>query len=316
MTTSLVSVCIVTWNSGNVLPATLDALARQSYSNLEIIAVDNGSNDDSIIQVKTRFQNAKVIPNRENLGFAGGHNQGIQASQGDYYLALNPDVSLQGDYIFKMVESLESHPTAGTAAGKLLRMPKVIDTTGLFMNRWRQQYLRGHGEMDSGQYDEPEEVFGADGAAPLYRRDMLEDIKIDGQYFDESFFSHKEDVDVAWRARLLGWGCWYTPDAIAFHERFFKPGQRESISPAIRIHAIKNRYLLLAKNELISGWKRDGLQILLYDLKIFVYLCLFERSSLKAVSILRRLWPQTRAWRRETMARMRVSPAEMLAWFK
>jgi GT2 family glycosyltransferase len=176
--------------------------------------------------------------------------------------------------------------------------------------------LRGHGEFDQGQYDNPGEVFGVDGAAPLYRRVMLEDIKMDGQYFDESFFAHKEDVDLAWRARLFGWGCWYQPQAVAYHQRSFRPGKREKVAPGTRVDAVKNRYLLLIKNETAAGWQRDWLHILWYDLKILGYICLFERSSLKAFSLLRRDWPRARAARREITRRIRVQSADILAWFK
>jgi GT2 family glycosyltransferase len=155
-----------------------------------------------------------------------------------------------------------------------------------------------------------------DGAAPLYRREMLEDIKIDGQYFDDAFFAHKEDVDLAWRARLFGWRCWYTPKAVGFHERTFKPGHREVVSPSIRLHAVKNRYLLLIKNEMLSGWLRDGLLIFWYDLQIFIYLCLFEHSSLSAINFIFRDWSRLQKWRKVIMSRMRVKPADMLMWFK
>jgi GT2 family glycosyltransferase len=316
MTSPLVSVCLVTWNSAACLTATLEALAQQSYPDFEIVVVDNASNDDSVNRVQACFPDAQLILNHENRGFCGGHNQAIRASHGIYYMALNPDVVMKPNYISALVDALESHPECGSAAGKLLQAPGIIDSTGLFINRRRQQYLRGHGEADQGQYDMPGDVFGVDGAAPLYRREMLEDVKIDGQYFDEIFFAHKEDVDLAWRARLLGWGCWYSPVAVAFHERSFKPGRREVVSPAIRVHAIKNRYLLLIKNELPTGWFRDGLQILWYDLKIFVYISLFERSSLQAIGILWHNWSRVWDWRKKISRRVRVKPIEILPWFK
>jgi GT2 family glycosyltransferase len=316
MTNSMVSVCLVTWNSASHLSLTLEALDRQIYQPLEIMVVDNASTDDSLARVQDCIPAARIILNNENRGFCGGHNQAIRASQGLYYLPLNPDVVMQPGYIAELVEALEKHPKCGSAAGKLLQKPGIIDTTGLFINRRRQQYLRGHGEADHGQYDTPDEVFGVDGAAPLYRREMLEDIKIDEQYFDESFFAHKEDVDLAWRARLFGWGCWYDPKAIAFHERSFKPGRREIVSPAIKVHGVKNRYLLLIKNELPSGWFRDGFQILWYDLKILVYMCLFERTSLKAINILWRNRANAWRWRQEIRRRKRVQPENILSWFK
>ncbi len=315
-----VSVGIVTWNSAVHLPSCLRTLAFQKGVDFELVVVDNASIDASLDLIKQQFPDAKIIRNDSNTGFCHAHNQAIRTSEGRYYLPLNPDVEMEPGYIFNLFMDLEARPGFGLAAGKLLLKPHqskpyILDSTGLFIDRRRRQFLRGHAEVDLGQYDQPGEVFGVDGAAPLYRREMLEDIMIEGQYFDEIFFAHKEDVDLAWRSRLLGWGCWYNPDALAFHERTFKPGQREAIPEAIKVHAIKNRYLLLIKNELRSGWFRDGFLILWYDLKIFVFLCLYERSSLKAFSILWKNRARVLAWRKEIGQRIRVQPAEMLKWF-
>jgi GT2 family glycosyltransferase len=318
----LISIGIVTWNSATHLPCCLKALSAQNDVTLELIVIDNASDDQSVELVLQYFPDARVIRNTNNTGFCHAHNQAISAAKGKYYMALNPDVVMMPDYISKMVTVLEEKPDYGSIAGKLMQTQggehaSILDSTGLFIDRQRRQYLRGHGEMDTGQFDQASEVFGVDGAAPLYRREMLEDIKIDGQYFDESFFAHKEDVDLAWRARLLGWRCWYTPEAVAVHPRGFRPGQkREVISPAVRVHAVKNRYLLLKKHESSLGWRRDGMSILWYDLKILGYLCLFERSSLKAFSLLCQVWHLASEWRREIWKRVRVEPAEMLGWFK
>jgi GT2 family glycosyltransferase len=322
MSEPLVSIGLVTWNSATHLPGCLKSLTEQKYNYWELIVVDNGSEDHSFELIAQEYPAAKMIRNTNNSGFCHAHNQAIQASRGEYYMPLNPDVTMQPEYLAVMVSVLEERPDYGSAAGKLLQsitegQASIIDSTGLFIDRRRRQFLRGHGEADIGQYDQAGEVFGVDGAAPLYRREMLEDIKIDGQYFDECFFAHKEDVDLAWRARLLRWRCWYTPEAMAVHPRSFRPGhKREVISPSIRVHAIKNRYLLLKKNESPQGWQRDGLSILWYDLKILVYLCFFEQSSLKAFSLLRQVWPRATYWQHEIWKRVRTDPADMLAWFR
>jgi GT2 family glycosyltransferase len=317
----LVSVGLVTWNSAACLPACLEALTGQDYPNLELIVVDNASTDLSLAVVSEYVPGARVICNPGNTGFCHAHNQAIRASSGAYYLALNPDVTLQPGYLATLVSSLEVRPDFGSSGGKLLLPPEgggraCIDSTGLFMDRRRRQFIRGHGEIDLGQYDQDGEVFGLDGAAPLYRKAMLDDIQIFGEFFDESFFAHKEDVDLAWRARLLGWRCWYAHEALAFHKRSFRPGIREAVSPAVRVHAVKNRYLLLLKNESKAGWRRDGLQILWYDFKIFIYLCIFERSSLSALGLVRRNWNGALAWRHEIASRSRIDPSCILSWFR
>jgi len=225
------------------------------------------------------------------------------------------------DYLFAMVAAQQNLPHAGLSAGRLILgrpgdQPRRIDSTGLFIDCKRRQYLRAHNEVDTGQYATQEEVFGVDGSAPLYRREMLEDISFEGEYFDETFFAHKEDVDLSWRARLLGWHCVYTPDAVAYHQRSFRPGKRTGIALETRLDAVKNRYLLLIKNELPQGWRRDWLPIFWYDLKILLYLSIFERSSLAAFAQVWRLRTRSAAWRNYTLSRLRCDPIELLSWFK
>jgi GT2 family glycosyltransferase len=313
----LVSLGLVTWNSAADLPACLDALAAQTYASIQLVVVDNASTDASLEIVRARCPDAVIIANAENRGYCGGHNQAIRATRGTFYMPLNPDVRMQPGYIAALVAVIHGDARVGMVAGRLYRLGEagIIDSTGLFLDRKRRQYLRGHGESDRGQYDQPNEVFGADGAAPLYRRAMLDDVAVDGEYFDESFFSHKEDGDLAWRARLLGWRCLYAPDAVAHHRRSFRPGVREPMAPPIRVHAVKNRYLLLMKNETPAGWRRDWLTIIFYDLQILVYMLLAERTSLKALGMAWRLRPHARRWKAAIRARLRADPQELLTWF-
>src|SRR5437016_6203643 len=103
---------------------------------------------------------------------------------------------------------------------------------------------RGAEELDRGQYDEPAYVFGATGAAALYRRVMIEDISVAGEFYDEDFFSYREDADVAWRAQLRGWRCVYTPRAVAWHVRRVTPSRRRELPLFINWHSVKNRFLM------------------------------------------------------------------------
>jgi GT2 family glycosyltransferase len=317
----LVSIGLVTWNSAAYLAGSLSALQCQSYRSTELIVVDNASTDESLTIVGEQYPAINVLRNPTNTGFCHAHNQAIRLARGTYYLALNPDIELQPDYISNLVRVLENERRYGTAVGKLLLLPKEevgyrLDSAGLFIDDRRRQFLRGHGEVDRGQYDIACDVFGADGAAPLYRREMLEDTKIQGEYFDELFFAHKEDVDLAWRSRLSGWACRYEPSAVAYHHRTFRPGRREAISADIRLHAVTNRYFLLAKNETAAGWRRYWPHILWYDLKILVYMCLFERSSLRSVALLWRARSRLMSWRREIAQKTRVPAEEILRWFR
>lgn len=311
-----VSVGLVTWNSAHCLAPCLNALQAQTQQNWDLMVVDNASTDRSLAVVAEYFPQAAVHRNAVNEGFARAHNYAIRETRAHYYLALNPDIALAPDYMARLVEALNGRADCGLAGGKLLLAPGRLDGSGLVINRRRQQVLRGHGESDHAQFDQPGEVFGIDGAAPLYRRAMLEDICVQGEYFDEAFFSYKEDVDLAWRARLFGWRAWYEPAAVALHERTFRPGRRERASTAVRRYSVRNRYLMLLKNETRAGWSRDWPAIVFYDLQILVYLLLCEPRSLVALKDVWRLWRGALQKRAHIQQRRRVTEEQTLDWFK
>ncbi|MCL4296044.1 MAG: glycosyltransferase family 2 protein [Anaerolineae bacterium] len=318
-----VSITIVTWNSQNTIKACLDALSRQTLPAQEIIVVDNNSTDSTRDILQT-YPTLKILAQTANLGFCKGHNLAIAEAHGKYILPLNPDVVMTESYLAHLVKAAESDPQVGMVSGKLLlspfeaepSRPGLIDSTGLFLKKTRQQFLRGHGQPDVEPYNQADYIFGACGAAPFYRREMLEACKFEGQYFDENFFAYKEDVDLAWRAQLFGWKSLYIPQAVAFHSRHFKPGQREGLSKEVRLHSVRNRYLLLIKNELPYTFVRHFWPILFYDLKILVYLLLFEQSSLTGLYQAITMLPCTLRWRRFIMAHKKVDGPYMLAWMR
>lgn len=322
MPTPIVSVTIVTWNSSQTIKACLEALFKQTLSDFEVIIVDNHSTDETPAILRA-YPGLKILPQNANLGFCKGHNLAIGQAQGQYILPLNPDIVMTETYLENLVGAVESNPHIGLAAGKLLLKgladsagPPLLDSAGLFLDKTRRQYLRGHDEPDTGRYDRPEFIFGADGAAPLYRREMLENCQFEGQYFDESFFAYKEDVDLAWRAQLLGWKSVYVPTAVAWHLRTFKPGRRAGLSKVVRRHSVKNRYLLLIKNELFFTFIRHAPHILFYDLKILIYLLLFEQSSLAGLVEAVKLLPVALRWRKFIMSHKQVDGPYMLNWMK
>jgi len=218
----MLSIVIVNYNSGDYLGRCLHSINTQTFGDYEVIIIDNASTDGSLSQMKA-FNNIIVVCNDANIGFARAQNQGMRMAKGAYLMPLNFDILLRSDFLREMVDSMQSSPKAGSVSGKLLRMTPEgeltgeIDNAGLLLPVRRFPAHRGGGEVDEGQFDSVDLVFGAMGAAALYRREMLEDIAYNGQYFDESFFTWYEDIDLEWRARLRGWECVYTPKAVAYH---------------------------------------------------------------------------------------------------
>lgn len=222
MTPGSIAVIIVNYNAGPLLAQCLRSLESQTFSDFEVLIVDNASADDSLASVEATGR-VQVIRNDVNLGFAAAQNQGMRLAQGRYLMPLNFDIVLAPAFLAEVVSAMESGERVGSVSGKMLRMTPdgqptdVIDNAGLLLPRRRFPAHRGGGEKDAGQYDRPALVFGAMGAAALYRREMLDDIAYRGQYFDESYFMWYEDIDLDWRARLRGWDCVYTPGAVAYH---------------------------------------------------------------------------------------------------
>src|SRR5512135_2701111 len=311
-----VSAVLVTWNSASVLAGCLDSLLGEGASVGEIAVVDNASTDGSAGLVREKCPQARLIQNTTNVGFAAAANQGIKASSGEFVLLVNPDISFRPGFVDALVRALEQDPAAGSASPKLVRPGGgVVDSAGLTMRRDRKAVDRGRDEADTGRYDGPCRVFGACGAAALYRRSMLEDVKEGEGYFDESFFSYKEDVDLAWRANLLGWKALYVPDAVAEHGRGWKVSSRSSIPRFIRRHSHKNRYLTMMKCDDPINLLAHLPYVLLYELKLFIYSLAFEPFLFLAWRDIIRLWGPTMAKRRALMARRRLGPAGMRCLF-
>ncbi len=245
-----VSVLILNYNAAKFIEACLQSVLTQTYPAAEVIVIDNASTDESPAIVKQKFPGVALLPAGANLGFAGGMNLGIKNSRGELVLLLNPDVVLDKDFLGAMVEALESDPTVGSVSGKVYKLDEseahLLDTTGHVIFKNRLFTDRGDGEPDAGQYDGIEEIFGTCAGAGLYRRQMLEDLKIGDEYFDEAFFLFLEDTDLSWRAQLRGWKCLYTPKARARH---WRGGVAVRKSTQVELHNYKNRYMMIIKND-------------------------------------------------------------------
>jgi GT2 family glycosyltransferase len=264
-----VSICIVNWNGMDYLSKCLDSIYKQDYKGqIEIIIVDNSSIDGSLEYLEKFYKNIKILKNNTNRGFSCGHNQAIRESKGDYVLPLNFDIFLEHNFISEMVKIMETDPKVGTISGKLYKQingerSKLIDSTGITMEHCFM-CPRGETEEDKGQYDNPENinVFGACGAAPFYRRGMLEDIKHFDEFFDEDFVNYVEDVDLSWRAILRNWKCIYNPYAVAYHERGATRKKDKKMQKDYLIYGFRNRYCTMLKNMPAGYWKKNKFKII------------------------------------------------------
>lgn len=293
---SLVSVIVVNYNRKSYLQSCLESITLQSFSPLEIIVVDNASIDGSVDMLRQDYPAVRIIENRKNRYFGSAYNQGINVSKGELVLCLNNDVVLAPDLITLLFKKKDIDARIGMWGGKTLRMDKeTIDTTGLFLDKSRKPLDRGYAQKDCDQYEREGYVFGIGGSVVLFRRRMLEEIQIDGEYFDEDFRVFYEDLDLCWRAHRFGWKAYYVPKAIAYHKRgattkeittgkrLLKQYSLPFLSHELQAHFVKNRYATIIKNDSLFQLLLNGFFILLYECRLWGFLILFSPKTIGIV---------------------------------
>jgi len=271
---NLVSINIVNWNGLHFLSDCIESIKLQTYKNVEINIIDNNSSDGSVDLLKMKYQEIRLIKNTQNEGFSRAHNQAIRISSGEYILPLNFDIILAPKFVEEMVKAIEFSPDIGIVSGNLYLLENgekknIIDSTGITM-KGMFPADRGQNEVDCGQYNKIEYVFGASGAAPLFRRKMLEDIKLNKEYFDEDYYLYVEDVDLCWRAQLFGWKAIYTPWAIAYHKRGATRENNSEMAKEYIIIGHRNRYWTIIKNAILANLLKNFLLILVVELRFYV----------------------------------------------
>jgi len=298
----IVSIIIVTCGIKNYLMSCLDSLREQVYKDFEIIVIDNSLNQNFSQEIDKYYPQIKLYSSPENLFYCAALNLGIETSRGDFILCLNDDVILDKKFIEEALRAFSIDERIGMVSGKILRSDgKTIDSTGLFLSPWCTAKERGYGSKDTGQFDKEEYIFGVNGAVAFYRRKMLEDIKIDTDYFDSDYQIFYEDLDVAWRGQNFGWKAHYAPKAIAYHVRgatvrksfgIDKLYARRYLSNDLHFDLVKNRYLTLIKNESYLDLALHLPFILFYDFLVWSYILFFKPSLIKDfISNLRYLKP-------------------------
>ena len=316
-----VSVIIVTWNHRDFLPHCIESLSNQTYPSIEVLVIDNASIDGSVEWLHDHAPFVRLIQLDQNTGFAHAFNLGVNETAGEFIISLNPDVTIAQDFIENLITAVGQDPQIGMVAPKLLRADdkQRLDSTGLFLNRQRRPYDRGQMQVDYGQFDQSTEVFGACGAAALYRRSMLEQTAIDQEYFDEDFFAYYEDADLAWRARLYGWRCVFAAKAVAKHVRGWGDTLRKRPDLPHRSEgprmALRNHYLMIMKNDSLKGFLEDCPSIILTEVPRLFYMALFRQRALIGMIDYIRLLPRTKKKRNIIQKNRKVSNWAIRQWF-
>lgn len=302
-----VDIIVLNFDGLRLLGPCLDALRRQTFRDFHTLVVDNGSTDGSVRYLREHYPEVSVLALPSNLGFSGGNNRGIEATGSEYVALLNNDTEAAPGWLQSLVDALDGFPEVGFCASRMVRLSdrRTIDTAGDVFYSHGVGGKRGSGEPAE-RYGETRKVFGACAGAAIYRRRMLERTGL----LDEELFAVDEDLDLSFRAQLLGYQCLYVPEAVVYHHvgASFARASGKAVELARR-----NMVEVLLKNMPASLLVRNLLPILGY------YLAGDLRWAARGYGgeVLRARWdnvrrlPRTLAKRREIQGSRTVDAGEL-----
>jgi GT2 family glycosyltransferase len=248
----LLSIITVNYNGLKDTCELMESLPLNDES-LEVIAVDNASKEDEATVIAQQFPQVKVIRSKQNLGFAGGNNLGIQAAKGKYLFFINNDTLLkpQTSDLRPLMNRLESSEKIGMVCPKIRfswgnQLIQYAGYTPLSPITLRNQSI-GYGEEDHGQYDTPHPTPYAHGAAMMVKREVIEKAGM----MPECYFLYYEELDWSMMICRTGYEIWYEPACTIFHKESQATGQ---LSPLKTYYITRNRLLFAQRN--IKGWTR------------------------------------------------------------
>ncbi|WP_165191022.1 glycosyltransferase family 2 protein [Caulobacter soli] len=238
----LISVIIVAYQSGPTLARCLDHLRAQTFTDFEVLVVDNASTDGAPQAVAATDPDLRLIEPGANLGFAAGNNLGARQAKGRWLALLNPDAFARPDWLKQLVIAAEARPDIHcfTSLQRDAADPALLDGTGDVMTLAGFPYRGGYHRAAPAVTPEGE-TFSACGAAMLIDRALF--LEIGG--FDESFFCYCEDVDLGYRLRLIGEATHLVPGAEVAHIGSASTGVRSDFT---LFHGSRNRIWVFAKN--------------------------------------------------------------------
>lgn len=292
----MVSIIVINYNNAPDTMACLRALENQTYKCFKVVLIDNGSFDNSVLEIDDFLKGSRLsmitrfVGLGINRGFAGGNSEGLKYVTSPYVALLNSDTVPDREWLGSLVTSIETHPDTGICASKLIvRDTEIIDSAGDGFSDALKGFKMGEGQSSS-NFNNQEYIFGACAGAALYRRKMLEEIG----FFDENFFLIHEDTDLNFRAQLAGWKVLYVPNAIVHHKVRSSIGVMSDLAI---YHSLRNKELVRIKNIPSGIFLRCLPEIILEELLEFFYFAikhnrfpLFVKAKKDAIKMFPRMW--------------------------
>jgi GT2 family glycosyltransferase len=246
---------VLCWNNIELLDRCVEALLATRWDgDLEVLVVDNGSTDGSVDGWEARHPDVPIVRTGANLGFAGGMNRGLADLDGlDAVALVNSDAFVEPGWLAPLVSALDADEGLGAACPKILFADRVaqgrsvINNVGNVLGPTWELHDRGYGELDTGQYDDPEDVWAWCGAAVLLRTSYLDQVG----HFDERLFMYAEDVDLAWRGARHGWRYRYVPTSVVHHVHGASSGGDRT--PRLDLLNRRNRLVVVTRHGGLRG---------------------------------------------------------------
>ncbi len=217
-----VAVVILNWNGLELLKTFLPSVVNFS-TEANIYVIDNDSSDESCLFLKTNFPNIQIVKNDQNLGYAGGYNQGLKHLKEDVFILLNNDVEVTENWLKPMLKIFKNEENVAVIQPKLLDYKnkayfEYAGGAGGFIDAFGYPFCRGRifdtVEKDLGQYDNDQDIFWASGACFAIRRKVFYKVGA----LDENYFAHQEEIDLCWRVLNFGYLVRYTKDSTVYHK--------------------------------------------------------------------------------------------------
>jgi GT2 family glycosyltransferase len=242
----LISVVTLNWNTTAVTCDFLRSVReKNTYDNIEVVVVDNASEEDPSDSFRAANPAVRIIRNSENLGFSGGNNMGLRAARGDYFFIVNNDTEFTPGLLEGLLKVFKGYPDAGIVCPKFQSFFEkgTIEYAGyrninLFTGR---NGMIGHREKDHGQYDEIKVTHYAHGGGMMVSRAVVDEVGL----MPEQFFLYYEELDWSEQIKRKGYKIYYQPESLIYHKESMTTGKS---SPLKTFYLTRNRILFMRRN--------------------------------------------------------------------
>lgn len=238
-----VSVVIPNYNGIKFMDDCLAALGRQSIKEFDVILVDNGSKDDSVIFTRQHYPDVRIIELEKNYGFCRAVNAGIMAASTPYVILLNNDTRVDRKFVEELLIGIKKDPNCFSGSARMLQLyqPDKIDDAGDYYCALGWAFAYGK-DKPAEHYNKSRTVFASCAGAAIYRTSVFQEIG----YFDEKHFAYLEDIDIGYRAKIWGYKNIYIPGAKVWHVGSGTTGSR--YNPIKVRYSSRNNVYMIYKN--------------------------------------------------------------------